>query len=190
MFIVNVINSRSPEDTRNALDAAALPVGSYRLKRSSGFSVALNAYAGIFGSYENLLTRQPLKESENKKEPNIGFTAPVGLAFSFSGGTFNKPKPSVSIFFSVIDVGVVVSYRLSGHDKGLPELHFKNILAPGIYLLYGFRKSPLCLGLACQYGPQLRKVTAENGLEIETSAFRFGITVVVDIPVFNFYASK
>ena len=150
---------------KKVLEAAVLPVGSYRIKRTSRFNISLNAYPGGFIGGE-LLTPG---EQEIKGEPlalNLAFTAPVGLAFSWgkvgykivkSEKTVDKPEerkrkigPSHSVFLSAIDFGAVVSFRLSGADSGLPEFKWENILAPGLYYMYGFKNSPISIGVGIQ----------------------------------------
>ena len=209
-FMVSMVSAKDAKEMENVLAAAALPVGSYRLKRTSRFTISLNTYPGVFGGVETLTTSETL---DGKKEGlNLAFTAPVGLDFCW-GKKRKKNKtifgPSNSLFISVIDIGAVVSFRLSGADTGLPEFKWENILAPGIFWMRGFKNSPISFGLGIQYGPQLRKITPKaddagdagstkavsNGGEtaeavFTASAWRFGLIIAVDIPIFNFHSKR
>lgn len=189
-FMVNFVTAKTAEDVAQVLEAAALPVGSYRIKRESSISVGLNAYAGFTPlSFE----KSTAEDAVNKDFGyTVSFTAPVGLAIS-RGWRGN----SATAFIQVIDVGGLVSYRLSGGDTGFPEFEVENVVAPGLYLIIGFQNTPLSLGLGAQHGPELRKIEQVETMEGDTqpqivktsaSAWRFGVTLTVDIPIFNFFS--
>lgn len=209
-FMVTLVNAETQEELLSALESAALPVGSYRIKRNSFVNISLNAYAGGFGGYE-VLRHKSVPTSE-KGAATMGFTAPVGLSFSLgtrrSGTTvpekfaqnawfYNKSGDktyltgrSWSIFISVIDVGAVTSFRLSNDSTALPVLSWRNLIAPGGYLVYGFGKIPVSMGVGVQYGPQLRAITVTDTVSsatINSSAFRANAFIAVDIPFLNFY---
>jgi len=185
-FMANMIAAESPEQVAQVIEAAALPVGSHRIKKISNFSVALNAFAG--GAFAREYLRAD-SLAVNKKSWVVAFTSPVGLALSW--GKESKcsrwlPGKSFSLFVSVLDLGALTSYRLQkGGD--FPEFEVKNIVAPGGYVAFGF-DGPFALGLGAQYGPELRKVDAKTmKSQITTSAWRAGAFLTVDIPIFNFY---
>jgi prefoldin subunit 5 len=216
-FMVNLVKAKDSKEMKKVLEAAVLPVGSYRIKRSSRFNISFNAYPGGFIGAEKLTPG----EQEIKGEPlalNLAFTAPVGFAFSWGkerkiDDNTIKLGPSYSVFLSAIDIGAVVSFRLSGADSGLPEFKWQNILAPGLYIMKGFKNSPISIGVGIQYGPQLREIRAaetangtngtnangENGENdsqqvaegiIKSSAFRVGLIFAVDIPIFNIHSKN
>lgn len=85
----------------------------------------------------------------------------------------------------------------------LPEITLQNILAPGAYLIYGIPKVPISVGIGAQRGPQLRRInvsqtiTDANGIStqgfdnvIESTTWRWGFTLAVDIPLINFYTKS
>jgi hypothetical protein len=186
VFMIGMVNAKSSGEMLDVLETAALPVKGYRIKRNSPFSISVNSYAGLFLGGETLNPGERI--IGNKTELCGAITAPIGIAFNLGTGRgYNEPGISWSLFLPVIDVGAIVSWRVTGHDKGLPELKWKNLLVPGIFIIHGLKKSPVSLGAGIQYGPQLREIDTENGVTINSNAFRFGLIFVVDIPIFNIF---
>lgn len=199
-FMAAVANAQSSDDVKAALEATVLPAGSYSVKRETNFNVSVNGFVGPYGGYEYLpaLKKTPWA-------PSAGFTAPVGIAFSW--GNINNGQrretpvlrrrsngskiggQSISVFVSLIDIGAVASFRL-GNDssKVSSEIKLKNIVSPGLYLYWGLPKYPVSIGIGGQIGPQLRRVTASNVDIDENYYLRFGLNVVVDIPFYNIYS--
>jgi hypothetical protein len=190
-FAVSIAVAKTSAEREEALNAAALPVGSYRIKRNSYINISFNAYAGFFGGVQKYSGAVP--PGVKKTNGTLGFTAPVGLAYSWGSWYHSGKKQdslkgaSNTIFLSIIDVGAITAFRLT-HDSTatLPEFTWTNILAPGIFYVYGFRNSPVSLGGGIQYGPQLRSV--ENNVATTLpNAFTIRLFCVIDIPIFNFY---
>jgi hypothetical protein len=188
-FMNSIAAARDAEEMQKVLEAAALPVGSYRIKRASIFNISLNAYPGGFMGFDYLTAGEEIKGS--RWGDNLAFAAPVGLAFSWGNPKkgYDKPGPSNSLFISIIDIGAVVSWRISDENTGgLPEFKWKNILAPGLFYMHGIENSPLTIGAGIQYGPQLREIKSPTEAEIvESGSLRIGIIVAVDIPIFNIH---
>ena len=195
-FMVTVVNAKSTEEMLQALETAALPVGSYRIKRNNFFNISLNAYGGAFVGIES--ARETNDNKTRKGAFSFAPTAPIGLALSWGEPLTDKSTKqdgsSISIFLSLIDVGAVFSFRLQNDNLStLPELAWKNVMAPGIHLVHGIRNSPLSWSLGFQYGPQLRKLdVAKDEVQstINTRAWRIGGTLFVDIPLFNLYTKR
>ena len=175
-FMATVADAKSSTEAEGAFDMFALPPGSSRLKKNSKFSVGLNAYVGPAVGNEILF--------EGGSKEFFALTAPVGIAISRGfgkGGSF-------SAFVPVLDVGAVTAFRFGDNTSRLPELSFKNLIAPGLYGVYGFGKNiPLSVGIGAQMGPNLRKIT-KNNREMTDRGWRWGAFLAVDIPVFNFYS--
>ena len=212
-FAISIIGAESAEEMVTALENAALPAQSYRLKRNSHFSVTINSYAGIFGGVE-FLTNDAVSDENSGL---FAFAAPVGVAFNL-GFTSKKPTKfskypteiikdssgteilskegyfkgsSLSFFLSVIDVGAIVSFRLQNDEAAIGDIQFNNLFAPGFHIIYGIRNSPISIGASVQYGPQLRRIEVNEGTTqntIESRAFRAGVSLLVDIPIFSISA--
>lgn len=193
-FAVNVVNAKTNDEAVQALESAALPVGSYRIKRNNYFNISINAYGGLFVGKENFGY-----ENDKRTSTVWGATAPVGIYFGF-GKSQNKVKENdgngVGLFVSLLDVGSVFAVRLQGDTNPLPELAWRNIIAPGLNIVYNIPKLPISIMFGYQKGPELRSLntvknptTMQDELKtvIDPYAGRFHISAVVDIPVFNIY---
>lgn len=203
-FLAAVAESKSPEDIKQAIRAIALPTGSYSIKRRSFGNISLNAYPGLTGGAELIQN-----DLGRRWAPNTGFTAPLGLAFSWGyRGTIDNKKylanskyrrrvdrsldmrnnrfltgHSGSLFFSLLDLGAVVLFRLDGNDNSLPEdIGFQQVFSPGVMYSHGFPNLPISIMAGAQVSPQLRKFG-----DAPADSFRFNVGVTVDLPLANFH---
>lgn len=190
-FMAAVIDAKTSDDVEAAIEAAALPVGSARIKRESTFNIALNAYCGPYMGYERVYDLDPRWMSVRKSTVNsYGLTAPVGISISY-GGNCKKARnhSSYSLFLSVIDIGAVTSFRFKDTiTEILPTIQLKNILSPGIFFSYGIPTLPISVNAGWQMGPLLRKVDAQ--IDENTYSQRYGrisLSICIDIPIVNFY---
>jgi hypothetical protein len=190
-FMSAVVDAKTSDDVEAAIEAAALPVGSARIKRESTFNIALNAYCGPYMGYERVYGLDPKWMSAKKSTINsYGLTAPVGISISY-GGNCRKAKnhSSYSLFLSVIDVGAIASFRFSDTTtEVLPTIQLKNILSPGIFFSYGIPTLPISVNAGWQMGPLLRKVGSQ--IDGNTYSDRYGrvsLSICIDIPIVNFY---
>jgi hypothetical protein len=200
-FIASVSQAQNSDDVEKAIEAAALPSGSSRIKRETSFNVSLNAYTGLFVGHETIVGL-----TDNQFINNYGITAPIGVALSTGSHSFlflcpkNEGHWSYSLFVSLIDLGAVASFRFQNNDSvsQIPTIHLQDIFSPGIFLSVGIPKCPLSVNMGVQMGPNLRKVYVEdknnpgeyiNGYE-NSVYWRYSLSLVVDIPVFNLYTKS
>lgn len=194
-FMANLVQSDSAEEISAVIQSAALPVGSYSIKRASRYNVSLNAYLGA--SYSGGI----FDEVPDKIETNpIGIWAPVGIAGSIGLGKSDKGG-SVSIFLSIIDVGAFVNYNLTkssidtlaimdasdpnnggsriiGYEpEEFPDIKLEDIFSPGIHLIYGIPRWPLSIGIGRQRRPELHQIEVietildANGVVVQEPTF-------------------
>jgi hypothetical protein len=189
-FLVSDIASvDSVDQIKKILDGAILPVGSFRIKRYSGFSVHLNAYPGVATGAEFL-------DGNNVKNNGAGHFSPfvpIGLDVAWGKDKVGKKgRLSNGLFFSIADLGAVASYRIQ--DQGdsenkvneFPEIKWSQLLAPGIFYVRGIRESPLSWGLGGNLSPRLREITNSSNVNLRSAnAFRLSVFIAVDIPLFN-----
>ena len=199
-FMASVASAKTSDEVQLAIEAAALPTGSSRIKRESAFNVSLNAYLGLYTGIEDIL---------NTKFDYSGFTfglsAPIGVAISagkrkFLGMPHNQYGHwSHSLFISVIDIGAVAAFRFENDSvASVPTIQLKDIVSPGLFYSIGIPKSPISVNLGAQLGPNLRKVyieDEENPGEFINSYqdnlyIRYSVSVLVDIPIINFHTKS
>jgi hypothetical protein len=189
VYLVNDLAAAdSSDDVANAIEAFALPAGSFAIKRAAVFNVAINAYPGMLGGWGY---------ADGKYSGGVlSFTAPVGLSTTWRTSCPIKPKrkkgASFGFFIPLIDVGAVTRLQLSGNTDltPLPELTWENLFAPGLYLHYGSPKNPISFHAGWQSGPNLKSIsTDENGVQTATTltGSMIAIGIVVDIPIWNLY---
>jgi hypothetical protein len=182
-FMASVATAKTPDEVADAIEAAALPVGSSRVKRETLFNVAVQAYVGPFVGYEKI------KGVDSGNINTYGITAPIGVSISkgYSILFFNskKHRSSSSIFFSLIDLGAITAFRFTNDStEKVPTINLKDIISPGIFYSHGFGKTPLSLNIGYQVGPLLRRVRLDEN-EYGKTYSRISVSLVVDIPVFN-----
>jgi hypothetical protein len=94
-FMAAIAQAKTSGDVKDALEAAALPVGSASIKRRSFSSISVNAFVGITGGAEwaYLTKAQPGNNIDdiNSLKPNVGPTAPIGLSFAWGRQGYVQP---------------------------------------------------------------------------------------------------
>ena len=203
-FLAAVVESKDADEIKRAIQAVALPAGSYSIKRRAFRNISLNSYPGLTGGME-----LASNNTNNNWAPNFGFTAPIGLAYSWGYKTkidgykyFTKPAyrrrvehstklegnrflsgHSGTLYLPLIDLGAVVLFRLDNNGDALPEdIGFQQIFSPGIMYAHGLPDLPISIMGGMQVSPQLRKID-----EQKANSFRFNVSIVVDLPLANFH---
>ncbi len=183
-FMVDILSASSTPEIKSIIQKYAAPVGSYRVKRQSQFSVSLSAYPGLYAGSEGYQLFGPHQAFVS------GVTAPIGISFNWGDRLlfWKQKNHSFSFFIPVIDIGAPFSYRWSNDaNEGFPtEIEWEQILSPGFYGVWGIGKTPLALMVGAQYTPQLRDLNNAEG-DLQPNAWRFGATLAVDIPFTHFY---
>lgn len=210
-FIAAVAKSNDSEDVKKAINAIALPVGSYGIKRRTYANISLNAYTGITGGLELVQNR-----NFSSWAPNFGFTAPIGIGINWgyrskiNEGRYRKNQNyrnrvqksevgmddrifsghSGSFFFSFVDLGALVLFRLNDSTEPLPEdVGIEQIFSPGVAYVHGLPRVPISIMTGAQLTPNLRKVGEGANIE-RANSFRFNVSIVVDLPMANFYTRR
>jgi hypothetical protein len=176
-FMAAIARSENAVEVESAIESFAMPSGTSSMKKHANFNAAIGSYVGGYYGREQL-------SATGIEDKNLAAVwAPVGVAASYGLGR----SGSLSLFFPILDVGAVAAFRLDDElTEDLPDFKFENIVAPGVYLIYGFgAEVPVSLGVGMQYGPGLRKVTDQNLNVTESNGFRWGLHLSVDIPITN-----
>ena len=171
-FMASVIKAGSPADVENAIEAAALPVGSYSIKQRSSWNLSLNGYIGYARDYNNGLYAQ-------------GIYAPVGISVSHGS---RKNGVTISAFASVIDVGGIATYRLANGitDTLKQEVRLGSIFSPSAQLLIEKTKFPLALCIGWRQSPKM-VYSKQNGFTTFPSKSVFNVALIIDIPIITFW---
>ena len=185
-FMANVVQAESADAVQAAIETAALPVGSSSMKKYSNFDIAVQAYLGA--AWHTGFEGDEIAGSSWFN--GSSFFAPVGVGVTFPG--FGKAG-SLGVFFSGIDVGAVVQYRLENPNsdpKEIQEIKLGYLVSPGVYGVYGFPFNwPLSVGFGGQYGPGLTTITDESNIVIDPS-WRYNLFLAIDIPVFTIFNTE
>jgi len=193
-FMATIVDAKSSTEVAAAIETVSMPVGGFRVKRSSDFNVALNGYLGFFGGYEYIPALGAKKDQFLLKPNNYSLSAPVGVSFTWylgNGKGKNGQHHTLGLFASVIDVGAIASYRFGDDSVAIPSaIQFKDVFAPGINFAWNIRNAPITILAGVQMGPLLREVSAVNVIRANSIYWRYGISVVVDIPIINFYNKR
>ena len=190
ILMASLSQAKTPDEAKQALDAAILPVGSSSIKYYSAFSFALNSYVG--GAYYT--SNYQLRATNSKLKFNtLGVALPIGVNFSVT--TRSKAVGAVSLFASAIDLGAVASYRLSNPSNSgtqtLPAFTFQNLIAPGLFIVLNrIANTPLAVGFGAQRAPQLDSVTGTSAAISTDPKWRIGAFLSLDIPLFNLYSKS
>lgn len=185
-FMATIVQAKNSDDVESAIEAFALPAGSYRTKRGSCFNVELNAYVGPFIAYDAIkgLDKQFFWSFDSWRLNSGGLTAPIGFSFS----TSSSCGWSYSLFVSLVDLGAVTAFRFTGDSASqIPVIHLEDILSPGAFLSFGIPGVPLSVNLGAQMGPNLHKVSSQANTYSNSVYFRYSLAFVVDIPLLDFY---
>ena len=216
-FAISLASAENAQDLVNVLESVALPTQSYRLKQNSFLTATVNAYGGLYLGHE-WLRKSGTQSGEStifgftapigialstgltQKKPGKYNKTPMKTTVTSKSGKTSVEKSryfsgnSISLFISAIDVGTITALRLKNTETPVSNIQWKNIFAPGVHLVWGMFNSPVSLGAGFQYGPELRKieVTAADMTTntIQTSAFRFNVNLMVDIPIFSLYSKS
>jgi hypothetical protein len=196
MFMTSVVAAETRDQMLTALETAALPVGSYRIKRNNFFSVAINTYGGVATGWENVREiSSVVSGSAVAGTTKSGFLlapyAPLGISFAWGRNADyvnRKDHGSFGFHLNLLDVGALAAVRIDDENVSLPEFTWQNLLAPGAQVMWGLPKSVFTVAVGAQFGPELRRVNLDQGKNIiDTRQWRIGATISADIPVFNVF---
>ncbi len=191
-FIANVAQAQNSDDVKNAIESIALPTGSYSVKRNSKFNIALNGYMGFGYDWGNPFKLNPEGEKiRDDRNLNWNISAPVGVAISWGICPKTKYKTSVTAFLSIIDVGSIANIRINGDSTVLKRtITISDIFSPGLSIILGIPKTPLCFSFGCVYKPQMLFDNKQSEFVGVPGMLRWNASLLVDIPIINFKTTE
>ncbi|BAU54012.1 hypothetical protein [Mucilaginibacter gotjawali] len=191
-FVANLVEAKTAGDAENAIEAVALPVGSYTVKQNSTWNISVNGYVG-YGKDGNYAS---------------GIYAPIGFSASTSNfwGLCNCQVP-LTLFVPIFDVGSIAQYQLNNptttgtSTTGTPtgtsttastintsssnqQIKLGSLFAPGAELLFEYPKWPFAFGAGYRRTPTL---SYSSGSTYTTVGARWEVnfTILIDIPIFT-----
>ncbi|WP_343635695.1 hypothetical protein [Fluviicola sp.] len=223
-FLNDVALSDNEKELKKVIESYALPPGSYKQKRNSWHSLTLNAFAGPYVGFETagFLNAKRKDDGFTSCAWNYGISAPIGITYTKTFGKriyntsrlpdlakenpdyikikrknlYKRTNASLSFTLTAIDIGAVVSYRMS-HTENVLDQSFKweQFISPGFNIGMAIPKTPLTVQLGYQYTPKVRRIITEQvdtGEEVLRKDEHFGmwrayLGVYFDIPLVNLW---
>lgn len=200
-FLSDVMKSGNSHELSEVIEAYSLPPSSYRIKRNNRFSVNIDALAGAYAGVELLRKNTGLTNASAV----AGLSAPIGISLNWgkrgkAGKTYDLKDNEAgfmnrhgdfrvltgynfSLMATVVDIGAVVSYRITDKaDGGLPaDAKWSQFFSPGIMGILGLRGLPLCVATGVRFTPKLRELNAG----MQANALRFDLGLYFDLPLVN-----
>lgn len=176
--MVEIANAKTSKDVANVLEAAAAPVGSYREKAKREMFSVTAFFGGSAGQESYTLNGE-------KQLHNTGLQAfaPIGFQYSWPTKVKKEAFRNWGVFFSLIDLGPIVSTETESGVESETNVGFKQLFAPGLYgtfNLYG----PFNVGLGIAKTPDIMNST-DTGDTI-TDAWRYQGFIAMDLTLFPF----
>ncbi len=194
LFMGNMVEAKTEEQVKSALENVILPVGSSTVKKYTREwgNISIQSYLGAY--YTLSSSSSNVQSTWTDK---FGVIAPIGISWT-PGFLSWQRGGSLSVFASLLDIGAIVDYKLTQDstiaDNGSKEpviskdykIQLGQIFSPGGFLVYGFPWNlPLSLGIGAQYGPGLSKIDAGGNTVITNPNWRGNLFLAVDIPFLN-----
>lgn len=222
-FLNDVSQSDNERELKKVIESYALPPGSYKQKRNAWHSLTFNAFAGPYAGFETSAFFSLKENKTTNYGATYGISAPIGITYTktfgkeifhtsrISAAAQNNPdlirikkyklqrrsNVSLSISLSFVDIGAVVSYRMS-NTEGVLDQSFKweQFVSPGLHFGLAIPKTPLVAQFGYQYTPRVRRIfedqkdAAGNNTirqEDQIGMWRAYIGVFFDIPLVNLW---
>ncbi len=168
LFFTQLSEASDAEEVNTILRAFTLPPVSFGIKREPRRRhLTVSSYLGFTGGFES-------KDNGSKKFDNsyFGLSAPIGLEWSFG---FHKTG-SFSLLGSILDFGSAVNSQLYDTES---NARLKDLVNPGVFLVYGLKKLPIAVGAGYYKGKGIRISSLEE--------HHFSMFVAFDMPLFVLY---
>ncbi|HEX2689815.1 MAG TPA: hypothetical protein VHN14_24520, partial [Kofleriaceae bacterium] len=169
-LFADVAGAQSGDEVAAALESAASPAGSWRLRRKKR-TWGLSAHVGFGGGVEHLTS------GAHPDGGTLGLAAPVLL-----DGYLDWKWP-VGAGVQLIDLGSVASVGFQKDVQTKPDLGLAEILAIGPSISVGLGDSPFLISFSASWTPALRK---QIDMGAPADVYRYLLTLSVDVPIFLF----
>ena len=149
LSIAQLADAENEEQVQAVLKSITMPSVSFGVKRKQGEGhFLLSSYFGVAAGAES--TSGSMTE-EKEYTFAYGLHAPVGFEWSLGCGRrspgVDRDGYSLGLFASIVDLGPAVNAQLAQKEA---KFDFKDIVAPGLFFVYGFKDLPLAMGIGYQ----------------------------------------
>lgn len=169
-FMASLAAANSSDQINAILKDTALPVSSYRLKRSGDTYVFINGYTGFKYSYDNA------SKSGEDNLNTFGLSAPIGISLSW--------WKNVGFFIPLVDLGQYLSYAGNTKVEDFPEVTLSNVFAPGGFVEWHIPNIFLTVSGGYTVGPWSRKEIATDQSNLYQG---WQGNLKIDIPLYQLY---
>jgi len=183
-LIASLANADSAAQVTDILRQTALPVGGSQMKKEGRFNLAVQSYVGYYYTWQ-ALPGTPVGNLEGGIGINQGLTAPIGITGSFGFNLF-KSRASISLGANVVDLGAVVSSRITQDTAAnttttSATIDWNQLFAPGYQVVLGLPAHlPLSIGFKRQWNYFTTTANPTAALKPRNHLF-----IAVDIPLYN-----
>ncbi len=195
-LIIEIAGADSSREVAAVLDAAAAPVGSYRVKFQRPV-VAITALFGGGGGLEYVSaggSRGTSGMAAGLASLGLHGTLPWGRCDRCKRATLRGQKlMNVGLMFSLLDLGALTTYRVSrelsdgGAAESSPEVGVAQIFSPGAAITLGLFRSPVVLVAGLSLSPRLRRVDpGGTAVTRDVAALRVLFGVALDLTLLSF----
>ena len=169
LFFAQLSEAESKDEVKSILSSYTLPSVSFGTKRDNAKHIFISSYWGLSAGIEAI--NQNLNFKKQSITGYFGLTAPIGLEHSWGLGE----NGSISLFASILDFGPVVNSQLfnSGSD-----IKLKDIISPGIFIIYGIPEIPLAISLGYFHAKSEKLSSLQQHITLN---------IVFDMPLIIFY---
>lgn len=181
-LLVDIAGAQNSQEITVALERAAAPAGSWRLRRKQN-TIGLGALFGVGAGYEKLT-----KPGVSEGNLPAGFVSGMYLPIGFQASTPVGSSCALGVMLQFIDIGALGQAWITDNEDELkvnvePEIGFMQVFAPGLQIFFGLWNTPFTVSVGAEYVFEQRGVVA-NGNEKSYNALRIGANLAVDVPIF------
>lgn len=189
-FVVEMAAAKTAAEAKVALDSAAAPVGSWRVKRR-GVTTSVTALIGGALGYETPA------EGEGRRGSAAGTAlGSIGLDVAIPCGNW-----TFGPYISLLDVGQLLSTPIGAasttDENGTKstaepggDIKAVQLFSPGLYLRVGAGNTPFTFGVGATVAPKLRQYSDETSAgaskDIALTMIRANAFLAVDVTILPF----
>ena len=174
-LFADIAGAKSSDEIVVALETAAAPLGSWRLRRKKT-TYGLSARVGFAIGGERI----DRDDTMNNVGGTFGLHIPIVLDYWWPGSSEGYAPLGLGI--QLLDLGGIASVGFGADDtKVEPDAGFAEVLAPGLTGSVGLGKTPFVLAVTGAWSPALRE---SETMDESYGVWRLLVSLSVDVPIF------